>query len=244
MDVDPHAVGDDLHFVDQSDVHRAVDVLQQLGHLGRARRAHRHHALDRLRIQGDAGLQARGGHAAHQLGDRARGTLNFFRDPERKTPARNGIIISPADGKIIITKKNISNEFVGENCSQISIFMSPLDVHVNRIPISGKVEFLKYFEGKFIAAFEDKASENNERMEIGLVTNEGNVFFTQVAGFLARRIVNELQVGDSVKIGERFGMIKFGSRVDVIAHENWTPIAKLNDNVKAGETVLFELKNK
>ena len=172
------------------------------------------------------------------------GTLNFFRDPERKTPARNGIIISPADGKIIITKKNISNEFVGENCSQISIFMSPLDVHVNRIPISGKVEFLKYFEGKFIAAFEDKASENNERMEIGLVTNEGNVFFTQVAGFLARRIVNELQVGDSVKIGERFGMIKFGSRVDVIAHENWTPIAKLNDNVKAGETVLFELKNK
>lgn len=172
------------------------------------------------------------------------GTLNFFRDPERKTPARNGIIISPADGKIIITKKNISNEFVGENCSQISIFMSPLDVHVNRIPISGKVEFLKYFEGKFIAAFEDKASENNERMEIGLVTNKGNVFFTQVAGFLARRIVNELQVGDSVKIGERFGMIKFGSRVDVIAHENWTPIAKLNDNVKAGETVLFELKNK
>jgi phosphatidylserine decarboxylase len=172
------------------------------------------------------------------------GTLNFFRDPERKTPARNGIIISPADGKIIITKKNISNEFVGENCSQISIFMSPLDVHVNRIPISGKVEFLKYFEGKFIAAFEDKASENNERMEIGLVTNEGNVFFTQVAGFLARRIVNELQVGDSVKIGERFGMIKFGSRVDVIAPENWTPIAKLNDNVKAGETVLFELKNK
>jgi phosphatidylserine decarboxylase len=172
------------------------------------------------------------------------GTLNFFRDPERKTPARNGIIISPADGKIIITKKNISNEFVGENCSQISIFMSPLDVHVNRIPISGKVEFLKYFEGKFIAAFEDKASENNERMEIGLVTNEGNVFFTQVAGFLARRIVNELQVGDSVKIGERFGMIKFGSRVDVIAPENWTPIANLNDNVKAGETVLFELKNK
>ena len=172
------------------------------------------------------------------------GTLNFFRDPERKTPARNGIIISPADGKIIITKKNISNEFVGENCSQISIFMSPLDVHVNRIPISGKVEFLKYFEGKFIAAFEDKASENNERMEIGLVTNEGNVFFTQVAGFLARRIVNELQVGDSVKIGERFGMIKFGSRVDVIAPENWTPIAKFNDNVKAGETVLFELKNK
>jgi phosphatidylserine decarboxylase len=172
------------------------------------------------------------------------GTLNFFRDPERKTPTRKGIIVSPADGKIIITKRNTGNVFVGENCNQISIFMSPLNVHVNRIPISGKVEYLKYFEGKFIAAFEDKASENNERMEIGIVSNEGKVFFTQVAGFLARRIVNELKIGDTVNIGERFGMIKFGSRVDVYVPENWTAVAKLNDNVKAGETVLFELKNK
>jgi phosphatidylserine decarboxylase len=172
------------------------------------------------------------------------GTLNFFRDPERKTPTRNGIIVSPADGKIILTNKNQNNNFVGGNCNQISIFMSPLNVHVNRIPISGKVEHIKYFEGKFIAAFEDKASENNERMEIGLVSNEGKVFFTQVAGFIARRIINELKIGDSVNIGDRFGMIKFGSRVDVFAPENWTPVAKLNDNVKAGETVLFELKNK
>jgi phosphatidylserine decarboxylase len=172
------------------------------------------------------------------------GTLNFFRDPDRETPTDKGIIISPADGKIIITKKNTHNDFAGDNCSEISIFMSPLNVHVNRIPISGKVEYLKYFQGKFIAAFEDKASENNERMEIGLVSEEGKVFFTQVAGFLARRIVNELKIGDTVNIGDRFGMIKFGSRVDVFAPENWTPVAKLNDNVKAGETVLFKLKNK
>ena len=172
------------------------------------------------------------------------GTLNFFRDPERKIPKRKGIIVSPADGKIIITKKNTSNSFVGENCNQISIFMSPLDVHVNRIPISGKVELLKYFEGKFIAAFEDKASENNERMEIGLVSEEGKVFFTQVAGFLARRIVNELKVGDSVHIGNKFGMIKFGSRVDIFVSENWSPVVSLNDKVTAGETILFELKNK
>jgi phosphatidylserine decarboxylase len=172
------------------------------------------------------------------------GTLNFFRDPDRETPTGKDIIISPADGKIIITKKNTHNDFAGENCSEISIFMSPLNVHVNRIPISGKVEYLKYFQGKFIAAFEDKASENNERMEIGLVSEEGKVFFTQVAGFLARRIVNELKIGDTVNIGDRFGMIKFGSRVDVFAPENWTPVAKLNDNVKAGETVLFKLKNK
>ena len=172
------------------------------------------------------------------------GTLNFFRDPERKTPTRKGIIVSPADGKVIITKANTSNSFIGENCSQISIFMSPLNVHVNRIPITGKVEHLQYFEGKFIAAFEDKASENNERMEIGLVSEFGRVFFTQVAGFLARRIVNELKIGDSVNIGDRFGMIKFGSRVDVFVPENWIPVAHLNDNVKAGETILFELKNK
>jgi phosphatidylserine decarboxylase len=172
------------------------------------------------------------------------GTLNFFRDPDRETPTGKDIIISPADGKIIITKKNTHNDFAGDNCNEISIFMSPLNVHVNRIPISGKVEYLKYFQGKFIAAFEDKASENNERMEIGLVSEEGKVFFTQVAGFLARRIVNELKIGDTVNIGDRFGMIKFGSRVDVFAPENWTPVAKLNDNVKAGETVLFKLKNK
>ena len=170
-------------------------------------------------------------------------TLNFFRDPERKTPAQKGIIVTPADGKVIVIKQNITNSFVGENCNQISIFMSPLNVHVNRIPISGKVEHLKYYEGKFIAAFDDKASENNERMETGIISNEGKVLFTQIAGFLARRIVNELKVGDDVTIGDRFGMIKFGSRVDIFVPGNWTPAVKLNDNVHAGETILFKMKN-
>jgi phosphatidylserine decarboxylase len=171
-------------------------------------------------------------------------TLNFFRDPERKTPSQTGIIVSPADGKVIVVKENVSNSFVGDSCNQISIFMSPLNVHVNRIPISGKVEHLKYYEGKFIAAFEDKASENNERMEIGLVSNYGKILFTQIAGFLARRIVNDLRINDDVTIGERFGMIKFGSRVDVFVPGNWKPVVKLNDNASAGETVLFELKDK
>jgi len=169
-------------------------------------------------------------------------TLNFFRDPERKTPTQKGIIVTPADGKVIVVKQNISNSFVGENCNQISIFMSPLNVHVNRIPISGKVEHLKYHEGKFIAAFEDKASENNERMETGIVSDGDKILFTQIAGFLARRIVNDLKVGDNVNIGERFGMIKFGSRVDVFVPGSWNPVVKLNDNVQAGETILFELK--
>jgi len=169
-------------------------------------------------------------------------TLNFFRDPERKTPTQKGIIVTPADGKVIVVKQNISNSFVGENCNQISIFMSPLNVHVNRIPISGKVEHLKYHEGKFIAAFEDKASENNERMETGIVSEGNKILFTQIAGFLARRIVNDLKVGDNVNIGDRFGMIKFGSRVDIFVPGSWNPVVKLNDNVQAGETILFELK--
>lgn len=171
-------------------------------------------------------------------------TLNFFRDPDRKVPDKKGIIVTPADGKVIVIRQNISNHFVGENCNQISVFMSPLNVHVNRIPIDGKVDYLKYHEGKFIAAFEDKASENNERMETGIVTNNGKVLFTQIAGFLARRIVNELKIGDEVKIGERFGMIKFGSRLDIFVPANFTPAVSLNDNVHSGETILFEISNK
>lgn len=170
-------------------------------------------------------------------------TLNFFRDPERKTPTQKGIIVTPADGKVIVIRQNITNTFVGQNCNQISIFMSPLNVHVNRIPISGRIEHLKYHEGKFIAAFEDKASENNERMETGIIADGDKILFTQIAGFLARRIVNELKVGDKVTIGERFGMIKFGSRVDVFVPGKWKPVVQLNDNVYAGETILFELKD-
>lgn len=169
-------------------------------------------------------------------------TLNFFRDPERKTPVKKGIIVTPADGKVIVIKQNIYNHFVGENCNQISVFMSPLNVHVNRIPIDGKVEHLRYYEGKFIAAFEDKASENNERMETGILSSYGKVLFTQIAGFLARRIVNELKLGDEVKTGERFGMIKFGSRLDIFVPSNFTPVVNMNENVYAGETILFEVK--
>lgn len=171
-------------------------------------------------------------------------TLNFFRDPERKTPSAKNIVVAPADGKIIVIKQNIFNHFVGENCNQVSIFMSPLNVHVNRIPIDGKVEHLKYYEGKFVAAFDDKASENNERMETGIVNGEGKILFTQVAGFLARRIVNELKIGDEVKTGERFGMIKFGSRVDIFVPSKYIPAVNLNENVYAGETILFEIKIK
>ncbi len=167
-------------------------------------------------------------------------TLSFFRDPDRTPPNRDDVVVSPADGKVLFVKDVLDNKYINDNAIQISIFMSPLNVHVNRIPISGKVEYLKYFKGEYVAAFEDKASEVNERAEFGIQSKFGKVFFTQVAGFIARRIVYEIKEGDSVEIGKRFGMIKFGSRVDVVVPKNWKPKVKKDDKVTAGETILFE----
>ncbi len=169
-------------------------------------------------------------------------TLNFFRDPERKVPDEEDIIISPADGKVLFVREINDDRFLKGKAKQVAIFMSPLNVHVNRIPVSGKVEYLKYHPGEFIAAFEDKASEKNERNEIGIESKYGKVLFVQIAGFIARRIVSELKIGDEVKIGERFGMIKFGSRVDVIVPPDWAEKVKKDDIVYAGETILFKTK--
>jgi len=168
-------------------------------------------------------------------------TLNFFRDPDRKPPGKDNVVVSPADGRVLFVKEVDDNKYIKEKAKQISIFMSPLNVHVNRIPVSGKVEYLKYYQGKYLAAFDDKASDLNERSEFGINSKYGRVFFTQVAGFIARRIVYDLKEGDIVKQGDRFGMIKFGSRVDVIVPFNWLEKVKKDDNVTAGETILFEI---
>jgi phosphatidylserine decarboxylase len=167
-------------------------------------------------------------------------TLNFFRDPERTVPNKSNIVVSPADGRVLFVKDVLDENFLNSKAKMVSIFMSPLNVHVNRIPISGKVEYVKYIQGEYLAAFEDKASERNERNEIGITSPAGKVFFTQIAGFVARRIISDLKVGDSVNIGNRFGMIKFGSRVDIIVPEQWQVKVKKDDNVTAGETILFE----
>ncbi len=167
-------------------------------------------------------------------------TLNFFRDPERSVPNKSNIVVSPADGRVLFVKDVLDEKFINGKAKLVSIFMSPLNVHVNRIPITGKVEYVKYIQGEYLAAFEDKASERNERNEIGITSPAGKVFFTQIAGFVARRIVSDLKVGDSVNIGNRFGMIKFGSRVDIIVPEQWQVKVKKDDNVTAGETILFE----
>jgi phosphatidylserine decarboxylase len=167
-------------------------------------------------------------------------TINFFRDPERTPPKAKNVIVSPADGEIVIIKEKFEDRFLGQDAIQISVFMSPLNVHVNRIPIDGKIEFLNYIEGDYLVAFHDKADLRNERSEIGITNKFGKMLFTQVAGFVARRIVYDLRIGDSVQIGNRFGMIKFGSRSDIIVPLDWKIKVKLGDKVKAGETILFE----
>lgn len=168
-------------------------------------------------------------------------SLNFFRDPDRTPPQNENVIVSPADGKVLIIKDVYEKRFLDGEAQQISIFMSPLNVHVNRIPITGTVNYLNYVEGEYLVAYHDKADSANERSEIGITSKHGKVLFTQVAGFVARRIIYDLKKGDGVEIGKRFGMIKFGSRVDVIVPKNWKIKVAEGDNVKAGESILFEI---
>lgn len=165
-------------------------------------------------------------------------TLNFFRDPDRTTPDVPGGIISPADGKIVNISEVEEPEFLGGRALQVCIFMSPLNVHVNRYPVNGTVEFFRYVEGRYVMAFEDKASDLNERTLIGINTGEFKVLFKQIAGFVARRIVCPIAVGDSAVAGRRFGMIKFGSRVDVLMPLDAEIKVAMDQHVVAGETVL------
>ena len=168
--------------------------------------------------------------------------INFFRDPDRTPPNKKNAVVSPADGQIVIIKEVKEDNFIKNDAIQVSIFMSVLDVHVNRIPITGIVDYFKYVKGEYLVAFHEKADIRNERTEIGISSAYGKVFFTQVAGYIARRIVCDLKTGDTVKAGDRFGMIKFGSRSDVIVPKNWKLKVKKGDKVVAGETILFEIE--
>jgi phosphatidylserine decarboxylase len=171
-------------------------------------------------------------------------SLNFFRDPDRTIQA-NGkdiekLIISPADGLVVGISEIDEQEFLKCRTTLISIFMSPMDVHVNRAPINGKVEFLRYVKGEFLVADHPESTHRNERMLIGMAGSAGRILFAQVAGYIARRIVCEAKIGDTLKSGERFGMIKFGSRVDVFIPIGATILVKNGDRVSAGATVLAE----
>ncbi|MEE9186480.1 MAG: phosphatidylserine decarboxylase family protein [Bacteroidota bacterium] len=164
--------------------------------------------------------------------------LYFFRDPKSISPVADNLILSPADGKIVQVKDIFESEFLKSDGVQVSIFMSPLDVHVNRVPMSGRVSYYRYVKGDYLVAFEEKASERNERTHIGIENGSCRIFFRQIAGSLARRIVCTLREGDRVASGERFGMIKFGSRVDVVVPRGLDLKVGLHESVVGGVTVL------
>jgi phosphatidylserine decarboxylase len=171
-------------------------------------------------------------------------TLYFFRDPERTIPLdadTGGTILSPADGKVVLIQEVVDKEYLNGPAIQLSIFLSPLNVHVNRIPISGKVEYVKYIKGKFVAAFHDKASEINEQSHIGINNGSFRILMKQITGAIARRIVYHVKEGDAVSIGDRFGMIKFGSRTDLILPVGTSISVKLGDIVVGGITVIGQL---
>ncbi|TNJ39691.1 phosphatidylserine decarboxylase [Chlorobaculum thiosulfatiphilum] len=164
-------------------------------------------------------------------------TLYFYRDPERAAPAEPGLVIAPADGKIVL-KQTVDHPVTGPNSTLVSIFMSPFNVHVNRIPVDGTVHDCQYHEGKFLMAFDHRSMSDNERMEITLDTAAGPVWFSQVSGFVARRIVCELKAGQEVTRGSRFGMIKLGSRVDIALPASVRVTVSVGMQTTAGETVL------
>ena len=165
--------------------------------------------------------------------------LQFFRNPKRNTIINNDHILSPVDGKIVIIEKVFEKEFFKDERLQVSIFMSPLNVHVTRYPICGKVIFSKYHPGKYLVAWHPKSSEKNERTTIVLDTKKfGNILYRQIAGALARRIVNYAKVDEFIKQGEDAGFIKFGSRVDLFLPLDSSIKVKLNDKVKGGESII------
>lgn len=168
----------------------------------------------------------------------------FFRNPIRSYEAKANEIIAPVDGKVVIVKEVYEKEFLKTNCIQVSIFMSPLNVHVCRYPVSGKVIFKKYHPGKFLVAWHEKSSELNERTTVAVETEQKQkILFRQIAGAMARRIVIYSQIGDTAQAGKDFGFIKFGSRMDVFLPLGTEILVKVGDTIPdGGERVIARLK--
>ncbi len=161
--------------------------------------------------------------------------LNFFRDPERSIPTEPGAIISPADGRVVRVAQETHE---GRPVCRLSIFMSPLDVHVNRSPIAGAIKSVAYHQGKFRIASQELASIENEQNVFTVQGDQGEVVVKQIAGVLARRIVFWKRVGDPLARGERVGLIKFGSRVDVLLDPGVSLRVKAGEHVRAGSSIL------
>ena len=171
----------------------------------------------------------------------------FFRDPVRVTPIREGLVIAPADGRVSMVTPIVPPAELGlgnQPLLRVSIFMSVFNCHVNRAPVAGRIERIAYRPGKFINAELDKASEDNERNSLVIAMADGNrIGVTQIAGLVARRIVSFVQEGQALSAGERFGLIRFGSRLDVFLPEGSRALVSVGQTAVAGETVLADLRN-
>jgi phosphatidylserine decarboxylase len=167
--------------------------------------------------------------------------VSFFRIPARKLTLNEGQVIAPADGKVVVIEETVDEEYFKSKRLQVSIFMSPANVHVNRNPISGEVVYNQYHKGKYLVAWNPKSSTENERHSAVLKNSKGEILVKQIAGALAKRIVNYLEVGRMVKQGDEFGFIKFGSRVDLLLPVGTKINVNLNENVKGGITVIATL---
>lgn len=168
--------------------------------------------------------------------------LQFFRNPKRKTILNDKQVVSPVDGKVVVIEEVFEKEFFKEKRLQVSVFMSPINVHVTRYPIGGNVIFSKYHPGKYLVAWHPKASEENERTTV-VVENEtyGKVLYRQIAGALAKRIVNYAKQNDKASQGEDSGFIKFGSRVDLYLPLDTNIKVQLNQKVRGGESIIAEV---
>ncbi len=164
--------------------------------------------------------------------------ISFFRIPKRKLTINDNKIICPADGKVVVIEEVTEVEYFKDKRIQVSIFMSPANVHVNRNPMSGEVIYNKYHKGKYLVAWHPKSSTENERWSVVTKNNHGEILYKQIAGALAKRICNYTKVGEQVKQGDEYGFIKFGSRVDVLLPLNAKVEVALNQVVKGGVTVL------
>jgi phosphatidylserine decarboxylase len=163
----------------------------------------------------------------------------FFRNPERVTPQEDGIIVSPADGRVVTIIDDVRSEnLAGLPLRRVSIFMSIFNVHVNRCPITGTIEKIAHVPGRFLDARDPQASLVNEHNRVVMKGDDGPIEVVQIAGKIARRIACWVRVGDSVRQGERFGLIRFGSRLDVYVPENYSFVVRIGNTVRAGESVI------
>ncbi len=165
----------------------------------------------------------------------------FFRDPDRSSSTDEALVLSPADGRVLIAGEAVADSTPPGTWQQVSIFLSPIDVHVNRVPVSGRVVRVTYTPGRFLPAYRSDAGAANERSEIWIEHRGQTIVFRQIVGVLARRVVCRAKVGDQVHAGDRFGIMKFGSRMDVFLPPSADLRIHVGDRVRSGETVIAVL---